>query len=117
MRKAVGRIAWTSLLYAATVDKHPGVDRTGQDLREHLVGWLHPHQVPLVRPILDEAGHEQPFGLKGALNGPCIWKPRKALEEGAHRPLHLLIGIEHYGAIGLPSKSDREPQFERPTPR
>jgi len=105
MSKLVRRIAWTSLLHAAPVDEHPGVNGTGEHLREHLIGWLHPDQMPLVRPILDDAGHEQPFSLKGALNGPCILKPRKALEEGAQGPLHLFIGIEHDGAIRLSSKT------------
>jgi len=63
--------------------------------------------VPLVRPILDKAGHEQPFSLKGTLNGPCIFQDGKALEEGAQRPLHLFIGIEHHGAIRLSSQTNR----------
>jgi hypothetical protein len=64
MSKLVRRIAWTSLLHAAPVDEHPGVNGTGEHLREHLIGRRHPDQVSLVHPILDEAGHEQPFGLK-----------------------------------------------------
>src|SRR5215472_14772838 len=99
MSEARGGIAWIGLLHPPTIDEHARIDGTGQHLREHLVGRGHPAYLPGVHPILDEAGHEEPLRLKGALDGPSILERRKAVEESAHGPLHLLIRVKHHAAI------------------
>src|SRR5260370_6172540 len=99
MGEGVGRIAWTSLMHAESVDEHASVDWTDEHLGEHLVGRTHPDQMPVVQPALEVAGHEQPLSLKGSLNGPGILKLGKTVEQGAQSPLHLLIGVEHNRAI------------------
>src|SRR5262249_31538630 len=63
-------LARLHLLHAPAIDEDPRIDRAGQDLLDHLVGWSHPNQSPSVGTSLDIAWHLELVLAEVALDGP-----------------------------------------------